>query len=457
MYGPASFYLVAAVFHVLAPSVLAMRVVWLVLEAIVAVEVLLLAWALGGRWAGCLAFALSLSLTMSIQPNYGYPAIPALATALAAIIALTIRNAIFTAGLFIGFTALFRHDFALYALLACVPHVLGRLLHNRKSGLIGLSTLILGAAAPTIPTFLLLGALAGLAPLVHQLLIFPATVLPYYANLPLLYRLWLHPSSYRSNPDIAIRLLALAAFLAVLVSLLSLTLHAARDRHRLGDIRLGLALALSVLSLALANHARFRFDPSHTWPLLVAFAPVLASAPFALRRLRLRLATGALAFGVLMATGLLAADRLTTQLQSAYIPLAAARARGIVVSAGSHYNQVIRSVESNTRAGEHIFSGATRHDRIAINDALIYFLSERHIPTAYHELNRGMVVTEPVQAEIVAALESHSVRLLVLLDWDSNEPNRSAVSSGITLLDTHIRTHFEKRTEIGPYQIWLRR
>jgi hypothetical protein len=117
----------------------------------------------------------------------------------------------------------------------------------------------------------------------------------------------------------------------------------------------------------------------------------------------------------------------------------------------------VETVRMNSRPGEYIFSGATRHDRILINDALIYFLTDRRIPGPYQELNRGMIVTRPVQSEVISHLESRRVRLLVLLDWDSTEPNLSAISSGVDLLDAYIRAHFEQHVVFGRHQIWLRR
>jgi len=87
----------------------------------------------------------------------------------------------------------------------------------------------------------------------------------------------------------------------------------------------------------------------------------------------------------------------------------------------------------------------------------MYFLTDRRIPVPYHELNRGLIVTRPIQSEIVSALESHRVRLLVLLDLDSTEPNLSAISSGVDLLDAYIRANFEQHAVVGRHQIWLRR
>jgi hypothetical protein len=251
-------------------------------------------------------------------------------------------------------------------------------------------------------------------------------------------------------------LLALATFIGLLATALVLLVRAVRGPRR--DPRHALALALTVLGLALANHAQFRFDTYHIWPLLTAATPLLAIAPLIFRERSLRLLAGVLPGAALFLFAVLGSDHVRGQARLAAVPLASVRGGGVFVPADfEYYNEVVETVRMNSRPGEYIFSGATRHDRILINDALIYFLTDRRIPGPYQELNRGMIVTRPVQSEVISHLESRRVRLLVLLDWDSTEPNLSAISSGVDLLDAYIRAHFEQHVVFGRHQIWLRR
>jgi hypothetical protein len=456
MYGPASFYLVAGAFRLFGPSVLVMHLLWLAVEIVLAVEIMRLGWMLAGARAGWLALLLALSLTVAIRPGSGYPAVPALAGALGAVAALTARNAPLAAGLLVGATALFRPDFAAYGLAACAPCLLTRVAGEPRAGLAAIGRMAAGAAALALPAYGLLMASAGSAPMIEQLLRFPTTVLPPYARLPLFARWWLRPAQYASV-ETSIKLLALLVSLGALASALALAVRLLRDR-RAADPRLAPALALSLLTLALANHARFRFDSYHAWPLLMAFAPVLAAGPVALARRPLRIITTTLALVVLLGSGFFAAHQLASVAGGGYRPLRAPRAAGMLVSSAlEHYDEILDTIAAETRPGDYIFSGSTRHDRIYLNDALVYFLSERRIPTPYHELNRGLVVTTRIQAEIVAALEARRVRLLVLLDRASDEPNLSAVSSGVTLLDDYIRAHFAQHAVFGDHEIWLRR
>jgi hypothetical protein len=60
---------------------------------------------------------------------------------------------------------------------------------------------------------------------------------------------------------------------------------------------------------------------------------------------------------------------------------------------------------------------------------------------------------------MVAELERQAVRHIVLSsEWDNvMEPNASARSSGVTILDDYIRLHYEKLEQYGPISVLARR
>lgn len=453
LYGPGAFYLNAAAFGLFGPSVMVARVLSLILEAAVAAETLVLSRALGGRVAGWLAFVLAVAFTAAIQPNSGYPAVPALAAALGAVVAAGIHGSPLAAGILTGVTALFRHDFAAYSAIALVARYAalgaGTAAFPRRD----LVRLLAGLAAVVVPAYGLLLSVVGPDPLAHQLIVFPATILPQYAHLPVLDRAW-----SPGDPADAVLLLAGVMVLAAIVVTLSIGLAVARDRALASRPRVLLALVLSLLVLALANHARFRFDPIHTWPLILTALPLVAAAPFSPLPRVARLASAIGAAGLLTIVLRLAAGYVEAKAVTPQVPLGSARAGGITIpTAFAYYNDVLRAVTSMTRPGEPIYSGGVKHDQILVNDVLIYFLVDRRVPIAYHELNRGLITTEPIQAEVAAALDARGVRVAVLLDLESGEPNRSSIPSGVTLLDRHIRAHFVRHATIGLYEIWVRR
>jgi hypothetical protein len=83
--------------------------------------------------------------------------------------------------------------------------------------------------------------------------------------------------------------------------------------------------------------------------------------------------------------------------------------------------------------------GNERHDLLAYNAPLVYFLAGRPNATRYDNLHPGVATTRAVQEEIVRSLEASGARWIVL--WEGpppGEPNESSVSSGVVVLDEWI-------------------
>jgi len=49
------------------------------------------------------------------------------------------------------------------------------------------------------------------------------------------------------------------------------------------------------------------------------------------------------------------------------------------------------------------------------------------------------------------------VRVLVLADITSSEPNATARSNGVTVLDDYIRARYTPSKQFGNYRVWMRR
>lgn len=110
-----------------------------------------------------------------------------------------------------------------------------------------------------------------------------------------------------------------------------------------------------------------------------------------------------------------------------------------------------------TQPTDRIFVGNQKHDRIFVNDIGFYFLADRLAGSRYHELYPGVATTLTVQQAIATELETRQVKWIILVNvWDSNEPNDSALSSGVTYLDQYFRDHFLYASEFGNYRILKR-
>jgi len=105
--------------------------------------------------------------------------------------------------------------------------------------------------------------------------------------------------------------------------------------------------------------------------------------------------------------------------------------------------------------GDYIFVGVGRHDKIFVNDVAFYFLANLRSTTKWHEFVPGLQTTEPIQRSMVAELESKKPRFVVLeSQWDDvREPNDSALSSGVTILDDYIRYRFKLIAKFGTVSV----
>ncbi len=121
-------------------------------------------------------------------------------------------------------------------------------------------------------------------------------------------------------------------------------------------------------------------------------------------------------------------------------------------------DDVVQILEHQAPEGEPLFAGLLRHDNVFANDVSIYFLAGRPIATCYDELHPGVTTTQAVQEEMVGELQAVNPERLVFITWGNpSEPNASRYSSGITLLDDYIRTHYRREQTAGMYELWHKR
>jgi len=71
-------------------------------------------------------------------------------------------------------------------------------------------------------------------------------------------------------------------------------------------------------------------------------------------------------------------------------------------------------------------------------------------------VNPGLATTDGIQRTIVSDLKRYNVRYVVLRDKTWYEPNKSSVSSGVTILHEKIRSDFQPIRRFGVYTIWIK-
>lgn len=212
------------------------------------------------------------------------------------------------------------------------------------------------------------------------------------------------------------------------------------------------------------NQARVRSDTIHTvhfflcavvlLPVLLRGFPAAAQVPSAIvASVGTVLAVAAIVNPIASYIGVIESQPAAEREQRMTLPI------GLPGRSFAQQTMAVATLQSLTAPDERIYVGLARHDRVFANDAMFYFLAQRPSATRYHELHPGVTNTLPVQQEMVADLERHQVRYVVLTDMfeGANEPNDSARSTGVTLLDEYLAERYRTANVIGPYRILVRR
>mgnify|MGYP005845734985 CR=1 FL=1 len=488
IYPPGQSYVLAALFATVGETVLVERVYDTIVRIVLALVIYVLAARLLRSWSWALAPYVAAAVLLAAATFYGYAVFPALLlgfTALALVFHYVDnhrRRWLVGASVLIGVAACFRLDLGFYAAVSVgVALILLWLLPPSDSHGWGRRTpqLFLDVLAAATPALLLivafygyLASMAGIAVVVDNLLIFPATTfravrwLPYPALTPN-WSIWSEPGGVdaRLGRMFGDYLRFYVPLLVYGVSTLLLLWSAIRSfragaRFAHTDV---MAASLVMMGVGMFVQALSRYDEIHVLPaslvVVILITWLVRQVP---RRQWERPLVAAPVLVLLLVPVLLyfvmPYDRLAEYVRQ-YPPTACfstvPRAGCVATLPGQE--EIVRLLDRQSPDRGPIFSGLLRHDNVFVNDVSIYFLAGRPIATRYHELHPGVTTTRPVQEEMVAEFATHKPEWLVLLTWGNpNEPNASRFNSGVTLLDDYIREHYRKSLTTGAYELWRR-
>jgi hypothetical protein len=423
-YAPGQAYVLGALDAVFGHSLMAWRVLRVVLDAAVAV----FAYRLARREASeplALGAWLAVAGAMAWPTGPG-PNPPALALALGALLLAPRRPRL--AGALAGLACVFRVEIGAAAVLGVL---LGT---SRRSTALAMSALI---------------AILGWAPFVIAA---PGAVYDQtigFLGIQGLQRtaLPLDPSPAGGDPN---KLLELW-MPAILVVGLALWALRSAQRGRLPRT----ALALAPLALVGLAYLLGRTDEFHLIP-LAAVLPVLLAIAAARERTRwARLPL--IAFLALIA--LHGLDRKGGQIlhQSTLAAVPGPAGDGVRVpeAEAQQLRRVIALMQDLTPRGGPVLVVPSRVDRVTVGNPLLYVLADRRNPTRYDVMQPGVVTTAKVQREMVRDLERARPRLVVR--WHDRrtapEDNASGRLRGSRLLDRWIDEHYAPRSRIGVYEV----
>lgn len=477
IYPPGQSYVLAALFGLLQPTIMVERVYDTLARLGIAVVIfwlgfLMLPWR---RWV--VVPYLGAATLLAAATFYGYAVFPALLCAFIGLLLgfLHWRKGggvwLFGAALATGLCLLFRIDIGLYCGFALAIGVLAAELWvepaprnlGQRLGRAAIGWLIVaaGAALVALPFYGLLAARAGVDVLWDNLIVFPATIFHEVRHLPYP-PLWADWSDWGRVGDWLRFYLPIVTLTATgLVVLLA----GLRSSSRPGRLRCdhAQAIVVAVFCAGLFVQALSRYDEIHVLPaslctilLLVWLAQQVD--PRQWRRPGF-VAGAVLVFTLPLWFYFLGPFGQLSDNVARFGPLGcySERPAASCVPINPDQETILRLLDQLDPEGGPVYSGLLRHDQIFVNDVSLYFLARRPISTRYHELHPGVATTLSVQEEIVGELEAGAVEWLVLVDWPNpREPNASALSSDVVVLDEYIRSNFQRMRSAGWYQLWQR-
>ncbi|WP_188512999.1 hypothetical protein [Blastomonas aquatica] len=127
------------------------------------------------------------------------------------------------------------------------------------------------------------------------------------------------------------------------------------------------------------------------------------------------------------------------------------------VRLNADYIRTGRYIRAHSRESEKIFVGLNRHDKIFINPMILYHAADRLPGTHWHHFDPGLQTRADIQRQVIADLRRNRVRWVVRDSSfdDVAEPNASARSSGVGILDDFLAEQYRPVASSGKVQIWL--
>ncbi len=486
IYGPGQFFILAALFKTFGVSVLVARLWDLAVRSCLVLLVFAIVRQSASRRLALLAAAASL-VWLAGFAFYGYPVFPALAAILAGLILLVPALAqdgtprrLAGAGAWVGVALLFRYDIGLFT-AALEGGLLAVASWLRVGGRAGLGAAIrsvlpfgLGFAAIVVPVLGVFAATGALPDLVFDIVRFPAQFYARMRSLPF--------PGFSAEPDPAMEFVVYLPPLLCLAAIPSYIAVWRSGQAGQGERRLLLAWLTILVGLTFVFFGKGFVRPRAVQMSMAILTALMLAAVLA-RPLPGRGPLGRLALiPVLLALAIwtgfpLLTDlvRVDTNIVWALQPAAWHEAAdgnppdwgSCVLPAGlerlacfrTEPDQIatIRYIQARTAADDPVYVGLARHDKIFVNDVLLYFALARPPATKWYHFDPGLQTSAPIQQQIIADLERSQPKLIVLeAKWgDEAEPNDSRLSDA-TLLDDYIRNSFEPVAQFGANTILQR-
>lgn len=342
----------------------------------------------------------------------------------------------------VGLAALFRYDIGF---MAAVAHIAGILVTRRDTRLHATLTYAVGAALPVLPLLAWYYASGALGAFLHDTLTFPARFYVAMRGLPF------------PKPGLT----KLSIYLPGIAAVLALVAWSQR-RSEADDEPQRFLLFFLLITLAFYLKGVGRVSIEHVQLALIPAIMLLTALSGDSQGRRHWLLYGAALCLVITAINVGAASQ--RKLGSSD-PVVLEDLSGFLSNPGqfkpegAERSAALAYVRDHTRPEDPLFVGLTRHDKIFVNDVSAYFLASRRPATHWYHFDPGLQTSAPIQRQMIADLEASRPPIVWLEStWnDIREPNRSAESSGIRLLDDYLADHYAAEVTFGPIIIARRK
>ena len=496
IYGPANFYVPAALFKMFGQNLLVNRLLGFFVEALTTA----VTYAIASRYCRrSISIAAAIVTILWFEGWNSYSFYPVFPVALLSIVSTALlvpsfarrlaKKRLFAAGALAGLSTLFRYDMGA-GLLAVHICFLAIASYSQPSGPSKKITIFFSDIWPY---------LLGFSILTLPLAIYFLSVSAFYPMLRDVVILQYH-NYYRGRntpfPGLHLKYLDdLAVYLPIVTVVLSLfalrTAALAGDRDNSGDLhpeseereRKGLVIAFSLLAFAMFFKSYVRIG---ALPMFTSLLPcLLMTAVLFEYREKLpnfaRITTNLLAACFLFTAALSSAKSIRRVIIQGNIPGRIARVLSSRVRPAGDFEaswcaqsnpmtkgfcfwsdegrlRTIEFIDSHTQPSQRLFVGVTRHDKIFANDNIIYFTSQRLPATKWSHFDPDLQNSYPIQLEMVHELDETSPPYIVLdSEFDSiHEANDSSKSTGVTLLDDYIHSRYRYAQAFDEMSIWER-
>jgi hypothetical protein len=246
------------------------------------------------------------------------------------------------------------------------------------------------------------------------------------------------------------------------LAIISLSLKLKAKKIKISDSMLFQYLTLIIIGLFLYNQALIRADFEHLLPTLSISIILLAFLleAISIKKIKRIILTLFVIFFITIPISKKTYQSVESLDKTKYISLNSKHLEHILlpIDIAIDYQAIIDFIEENSAAGEKLFIGNQNHDRILLNDLMLYFALDRQPSVKYYELHPGLATTDKIQNEIVNELERKVTCFIIIRkENDKDEQNHSSQRIGASSLDTYIRAKYKIVKELNLYNILIRK